>query len=411
VTATLRPRDLQRAAREAAILDAAWSLFAVAGPDGASLRDVAATAGCTHALVTRYFGSKDGLVTAVADRLVDRVGATIDEALAVSEDPLTELLAGARRERPCVQLLIRSALGDVRSSGFPGCLRLEQLGQLPAGRGASAVRARLLAYGAASLVLGWITFEPFLVEATRLGRVPPRRRDAAIAAAAHRLLGLAGSSEPELAPRVMAPPAVPPPAVPPPAVPPRTGPTAPGAREALVRSAVELFAEHGPASVSVREIARHAGVNQGLIYRHFGSKEALLAEAIERAGSSLYPAALAADGFDYDAMSQLMHHRALSPRLIARSLVDDVDLATVRQQFPVIRRMVDGYDQVPTGARPGDLSDPRIAVAAAAGMALGSVIWGRHLVESLGFPDDGRVEAAISDLARLIVGWPVSADR
>ena len=191
----------------------------------------------------------------------------------------------------------------------------------------------------------------------------------------------------------------------PPCRPPR-GQRAGGERGAGA-AAVELFAEHGPASVSVRELAGHAGVNQGLIYRHFGSKEALLAEAIERAGSSLYPAALAAEGFDYDAMSQLMHHWALSPRLIARSLVDDVDLATVRQQFPVIRRLLDGYDHVPTGSRPGDLSDPRIAVAAAAGMALGSVIWGRHLVEGLALPDGDRLEAAIADLARVIVSWPV----
>lgn len=406
VTTTLRPRDLQRAAREAAILDAASALFAAAGPDGASLRDVAAAAGCTHALVTRYYGSKDGLVTAVADRLDSGVGAAIDDALAASEDPLTELLALARRERTCVQLLIRSALGDVRPSGSPGCLRLEQLGRMveappAAGRGAEGARARLLAYGAASLLVGWITFEPFLVEATRLGRVTPRRRDEVIAAAAHRLVGLAGSPEPELAARAMAPPVV--------QLDPE--PTALGAREALVRSAVVLFAEHGPASVSVRELARHAGVNQGLIYRHFGSKEALLAEAIERGSMNLFPAALAAEGFDFDAMSQLLHHGSPAPRLIARTLVDDIDVASVRQHFPVIRRLLDGYEHVPTGARPGDLSDPRIAVAAAAGMALGSVIWRRHLVEVLGLPDDGRVEAAVADLARLIVSWPVSADR
>ena len=90
----------------------------------------------------------------------------------------------------------------------------------------------------------------------------------------------------------------------------------------MLQSAIELFAASGPASVSVRDVARHAGVNQGLIYRHFGSKDARLAEAIQQGRSDLFPAAGAAGGFDLDAMSQLLHHGSPAPRLIARTLVD-----------------------------------------------------------------------------------------
>ena len=56
--------------------------------------------------------------------------------------------------------------------------------------------------------------------------------------------------------------------------------TAPRGKEAvkaaLIDAAAELFAARGPSAVGVREIARHAGVNHGLVHRHFGSKEALL---------------------------------------------------------------------------------------------------------------------------------------
>ena len=72
MTAVLTQRERQRAASEQAIFDAAWELFARAGPDGTSLREVASAAGCTHVLVARYFGSKEGLVGAVSDRLADR---------------------------------------------------------------------------------------------------------------------------------------------------------------------------------------------------------------------------------------------------------------------------------------------------------------------------------------------------
>jgi TetR/AcrR family transcriptional regulator, repressor for neighboring sulfatase len=51
--------------------------------------------------------------------------------------------------------------------------------------------------------------------------------------------------------------------------------------DALVASARTLFAQSGPANVSVRDVASHAGVNHGLVHRHFGSKEALLHAVME----------------------------------------------------------------------------------------------------------------------------------
>lgn len=45
---------------------------------------------------------------------------------------------------------------------------------------------------------------------------------------------------------------------------------------AILRAAAELMAEHSPSSVSLREIASRAGVNYGLIHRHYGTKDRLL---------------------------------------------------------------------------------------------------------------------------------------
>ncbi len=47
------------------LLDAAEQLFSEHGFDGASVRDIAATAGCNIAAVNYYFGSKDKLYTEV----------------------------------------------------------------------------------------------------------------------------------------------------------------------------------------------------------------------------------------------------------------------------------------------------------------------------------------------------------
>ncbi|CAL9620226.1 TetR family transcriptional regulator [Streptomyces sp. enrichment culture] len=58
------------------------------------------------------------------------------------------------------------------------------------------------------------------------------------------------------------------------------GPT----RERLLTAASQLFAERGYERATVRDIAARAGVNQALLFRHFGSKRALFGEAIARGG-------------------------------------------------------------------------------------------------------------------------------
>jgi AcrR family transcriptional regulator len=49
----------------------------------------------------------------------------------------------------------------------------------------------------------------------------------------------------------------------------------------MLEAAVPFFAEHG-FSASTRELARHLGVTQALIYKHFGSKDAFIGSLLER---------------------------------------------------------------------------------------------------------------------------------
>lgn len=52
-------------------------------------------------------------------------------------------------------------------------------------------------------------------------------------------------------------------------------------RDQLVHSALELFADNGYAATSVKAIANHASVSQGLLYNHFENKQALLVALME----------------------------------------------------------------------------------------------------------------------------------
>lgn len=47
-------------------------------------------------------------------------------------------------------------------------------------------------------------------------------------------------------------------------------------KEKILQAALELFAAEGFHATSTSKLAHHAGVSEGLIFRHFGNKEGLL---------------------------------------------------------------------------------------------------------------------------------------
>src|SRR4051794_27635084 len=106
-------------------------------------------------------------------------------------------------------------------------------------------------------------------------------------------------------------------------------------QRALVDAAVALLAEGGAAAVTLREVARRAGVTHAAPYRHFADKAALLAavaeegfralhDAVARAGAEAPDdplARLAASGQAYlrFAMSHPAHYRVMfGPDVAAR---------------------------------------------------------------------------------------------
>src|SRR4051812_18836568 len=62
-------------------------------------------------------------------------------------------------------------------------------------------------------------------------------------------------------------------------------------REALIRAALDLIAQKGPAGFTFADAARWAGVSSAAPYRHFRDRDALLAD-VARRGFELFEAAL-----------------------------------------------------------------------------------------------------------------------
>ena len=191
------PRRRSRAATEEAILLAAEQVFAQRGFDGTSVREVAECAGVTHALVHRYFGTKDDLYKAVLARNEDVIR---DAAAGV--DGLTQAAAlmlreGLAHHRPYLRLIVDSALRGVPFEStvvrFSATERLIELAGRVARDGAQAVTpdddavatdaettGRLAVVLAVTLYLGWAAAGHWVVAAGGLRDVDEETLTAAL---------------------------------------------------------------------------------------------------------------------------------------------------------------------------------------------------------------------------------------
>ncbi len=97
------PED--RTAR-ATIRDSALHLFAERGPDAVTVREIAAAAGVSPALVLHHFGSKDGLRTAVDEHAAGAFDAVLAE---LGDAGMGEALAGGST----------ASLAEAFAAGFP----------------------------------------------------------------------------------------------------------------------------------------------------------------------------------------------------------------------------------------------------------------------------------------------------
>lgn len=93
-------------------------------------------------------------------------------------------------------------------------------------------------------------------------------------------------------------------------------------RKSLIDAAVQLMAVRSPRQISGRELAKHAGVNYGLIHHYFGSKDAVFAEAVSVAteemgqrwdGDGILPVNTTDDASSYRTFAKLEIDEARSP--------------------------------------------------------------------------------------------------
>jgi TetR/AcrR family transcriptional regulator, repressor for neighboring sulfatase len=146
--------------------------------------------------------------------------------------------------------------------------------------------------------------------------------------------------------------------------------------ESIIDATLSLWSAKGPAEVSLRAIAARAGVNYGLVYRHFRTKEAVIRAAMDRvvARSMMYTE----DCTDLvDAMDSVLPrstgaHARLLAWAILQYLMDDVMPA----EDPFLQRL----RELAKAGGTGDAPDADTAAKVKAGSLL-AMLYGWRLFE------------------------------
>jgi len=97
-------------------------------------------------------------------------------------------------------------------------------------------------------------------------------------------------------------------------------------QEKILQSALELFAKEGFHATSTSKVAKHAGVSEGLIFRHYGNKEGLL-KAILQLGENRLKAIFV------DIVMETEPKEVIKKVILMTSMIDKSDYDFWKLQF------------------------------------------------------------------------------
>lgn len=163
---------------------------------------------------------------------------------------------------------------------------------------------------------------------------------------------------------------------------------------AVLAAAAELYAGKGPAATSIREVAGRSGVNQGLVFRYFGSKEQLVGATLEHLGRRV--AALIEQRAP---MEELEDALTVQSTVMARALLEGFPVAECQTAFPGVTLLLDRIRALHDTERAA-----RMAAANAVALQLGWRLFSPFLRASAGLQaetDADLRDAILAASARL----------
>jgi AcrR family transcriptional regulator len=155
-----------------------------------------------------------------------------------------------------------------------------------------------------------------------------------------------------------------------------------GAIEAILAAARSLFVEQGPNAVSLRDVARRAGVNHGLIHHYIGTREDLLrlvfATSSEHARREVEGAADPVEALH--ALRRTAGSNDDYSRLLAWALLEGRDPTEFHGRSPALEEIVHSGGN--------DSRNLRLALATSMVQTLGWKLFGSYALAAAGLGDE-----------------------
>ncbi|ORW87496.1 TetR family transcriptional regulator [Mycobacterium sp. IEC1808] len=163
---------------------------------------------------------------------------------------------------------------------------------------------------------------------------------------------------------------------------------------AILESAADLFAERGPAAASIRDVAARAKVNHGLVFRHFGNKEQLVAAVLNHQAANL--SKLIDAGAE---LPEIATAGTRQLRVLSRALLDGYPVAELQTSFPAAVRLLDEV-------RPQHDSEDaaRLATGHAVALLLGWQLFEPFIRSAIGLhelPEDALRQSIFTEMGTL----------
>ena len=188
--------------------------------------------------------------------------------------------------------------------------------------------------------------------------------------------------------------------------------------DAMVAAAEKLFAEHGFAAVSVRDVAAEAGVSHALVHRYLGSKEDVLRSVFKRHENAIRDAAASTDDLA-DAMALMMREGLARHkdylRLLLQASLQGVPFEETMGRMPAGARLATMAEQI-AGAEPADPASqvtPRFAMTAVIALYLGWIASEDWLLQAMGLQDvdEETLVAQLEIVLRGIIARNIMGER
>jgi AcrR family transcriptional regulator len=162
---------------------------------------------------------------------------------------------------------------------------------------------------------------------------------------------------------------------------------------AVLDAGSELFAERGPAATSIREVAARSGVNHGLVYRHFGTKEELVAAVLDHVSDQVNQAIA-----DSSEATQDMAERQW--RVLAHTILDGYPVGRLQRRFPFVSQLVEE-----AGRHTQDMTAARLAAGHVVALELGWQLFKPFILAATGLgalPDEDVRHASLQLMGRIL---------